>query len=133
VPFGILASGGYTPSVPGEMISAPPPDSHLIIEPISELINTTFQDFVLRHDFGIRYARTCNGTTGEGLPDCDLYFFADAILFSLDLENGRMPDITAAGACSTPLGAVRIAKESKNEKGEACPVLKSGQTCALST
>jgi len=59
--------------------------------------------------------------------------FRRRILFNLDTENGRIPDITAAGACSTPLGAVRIAKELKNEKGEACPVLIFGQACAISS
>jgi hypothetical protein len=132
--FNILASGDFTPGPPGEERSPPPPDTHLIIEAVTELVNTTARNFKLRYHFGIRYA--CDEITHEPPINRGLdTLFDKAIFISLDKVNGQSPDIAAAGPVPHLSVSTRIEKEVKDGMRKPCPVLnpsaQSTQTCAL--
>jgi hypothetical protein len=130
-PYNVLAGAG------SKSEGSPPLEETLIIAPVSELINSTVKDFILRYRFGIHY--TCNDS-GYVPPNQDFdVFFSSGILFSLDSENGQVPDIEAVGQCATPLGSFGIEKEVPKmfptRNNETCAVLKPGpqptQNCAF--
>jgi hypothetical protein len=130
----LVAYGGYTPGIYGEEKPAAPPDTHLIIDPVSQIFNTTAQKLLLRYTFGIRNA--CNETTGEVPSKHELdVLFNQGFSFSLDRENGQVPDITASGSCAIPVGSVGIQKDIPTRDDGLCPILAPGpqptQECAL--
>ena len=129
----IIATGGWIPGVPGIEKPAPPPDTYLIIDPVNELINTTDRNLFIRYSFGI--SNSCNETTGEVPLERNLdVSFHQGIFFSLDPENGEVPNLAAVGPCATPVGSIGILKDIPNNGG-VCPILAHGpqstQPCAL--
>lgn len=102
-------------------------------------MNATVKDFILRYSFGIR--STCNDSgylPREGEFDVSFHGY---IRFSLDRENGQVPDIAATGPCATPIGSIGIEREVekmamfKKFQNETCAVLRPGpqptQRCAF--
>lgn len=132
-----VASGGWIPGVPGVETPAAPPNPYLIIDPVEEIVNTTSRNFFMRYGFAITHS--CNESARPIKVDPYLTVsFDDGIYFSLDPENGELPDLTAAGPCATPVGSIGIQKEIPNIAGswnDVCPVLAPGpqptQSCAL--
>jgi hypothetical protein len=129
----IIATGGWIPGIPGMEMPAPPQDTHLIIDPVNELINTTVRNLFLRYSFGI--TNSCNETTGEVPLEHNLdVSFHQGIYFNLDPENGEVPDLTAVGPCAIPVGSIGILKDILHNGG-VCPILAQEpqftQPCAL--
>ncbi|KAF1831634.1 hypothetical protein BDW02DRAFT_571824 [Decorospora gaudefroyi] len=129
-----IASGEYNTASKANG-GRPPPDKHLLIHAVSNLGDISNQELVLRYGFGI--AGTCNSSeTTNPVESRRAVYFTDTILFTVDRETGAVPNVTAAGPCSLPLGAMALGKEMETDSAAAaCPVvqpcLQCTQKCAL--
>ncbi|KAF2275939.1 uncharacterized protein EI97DRAFT_467650 [Westerdykella ornata] len=119
--------------------SSPPREDTLVIAPVFDLINSTAKNLFLRITFGIFETCDAKGVMPSN-KSLDVAFHKP-LYFSLDRENGQIPDATAGGPCATPIGAIGIEKEVPvdqrwaQDDGSSCLVLKSGaqpaQECAF--